>query len=82
MGKTTEQSIRDVLESLVQGVQEIPRLPKVKIDDNEGIKRNMEHYYSQRAKWIDQTLQELLNIIEGLIPEKIDVKSKEDKSDV
>lgn len=72
-------SVEQLLDYLVQGVQEISRLPKVDIADHEGIKKSIEHYYSERAKWIEftaakinrligQSREELLNSIKQDLP--------------
>ena len=56
-------SVEQLLDHLVQGVQEIPQLPKVDINDHEGIKKSMEHYYSERAKWIELTSAKINRLI-------------------
>lgn len=74
-------SVEQLLDHLVQGVQEIPQLPKVDINDHEGIKKSMEHYYSERAKWIELTSAKINRlIVEARIQqldELIDIESKQ-----
>lgn len=66
-------SVEQLLDHLVQGVQEIPQLPKVDINDHEGIKKSMEHYYSERAKWIELTSAKINRLIVEAVQTNIDL---------
>lgn len=82
-------SVEQLLDHLVQSVQEIPRLPKVDIKDHEGIKKSMEHYYSERAKWVELTaskinrliVEQQINLLEDLPSGNWGILEKQDVTD-
>lgn len=55
-----DNELYQILDNLVQGVKEIPSKPIADIHDPKAINESMQHYYDQRAKWIDLTVARLL----------------------
>lgn len=55
--------LRQSLEFLVQGVQEIPRKKVLDIHDSKSIAESMQDYYDQRQKWIDHTEAKITQLL-------------------